>query len=71
MPLRGVRILIVEDDGIIALDLKMVIEGAGCSIVALESTVEEAESRARNEELEMALLDVQVNGTPPSASPTR
>ncbi len=61
--LRGSRVLIVEDDGIIALDLRMVIEGAGCRIVALEFTVEEGARRARDEQLDMALLDVQVNGS--------
>jgi CheY-like chemotaxis protein len=61
--LRGARVLIVEDDGIIALDLRGTLEEAGCVVVALESTVEAAEALARTEDLDLALLDVQINGS--------
>jgi CheY-like chemotaxis protein len=61
--LRGSRVLIVEDDGIIALDLQSTLEEAGCVVVALESRIEAAEALARTEELDLALLDVQINGS--------
>ena len=54
------RILIAEDETIIRLDLKQLLERAGYEIVAEAKDGEEAVSLARAEEPELAILDVKM-----------
>jgi response regulator NasT len=55
-----VRILIAEDETIIRLDLKQLLERAGYEVVAEAKDGEEAVALARSEEPELAILDVKM-----------
>jgi len=58
--LKGVRILVVEDEPFIAFDLMMAIEEAGAVAVGPAATVAEALDFIGNEPPEGAILDVNL-----------
>ncbi len=60
MPTQSLRILIAEDETIIRLDLRELLEGAGFDVVAEARDGEEAVALARSETPELALLDVKM-----------
>ena len=59
LPLQGSRILIVEDDYLIAADLRQVVEEAGGTVLAHVSRQAEAD-RYIDGDLDAALLDVHL-----------
>lgn len=59
-PLQGVRILIVEDDFFIAMELESILTDAGGQVVGLCRTVADALASAATEDLAVALLDFQM-----------
>jgi DNA-binding response OmpR family regulator len=63
-PLRGARILIVEDEAIIALELKYILTEAGACVIGPARTMEAALRLAHNPDLAAAVLDVQVGPEP-------
>lgn len=61
--LDGRRVLIVEDESLVAMLLETILEDMGCVPVGPASTVEEGLAMARDESpLDAALLDVNVAG---------
>jgi len=56
----GARILIAEDETIIRLDLRQLLEGAGFEVCAEARDGEEAVELARSEEPDLAVLDVKM-----------
>ncbi|PSC03422.1 response regulator [Alsobacter soli] len=58
----GLRVLVVEDELLVALALEDILNDMGCEIVGPFSQIEEAESAARSERLDAAILDVNVRG---------
>ena len=60
MPTESLRILIAEDETIIRLDLRELLEGAGFDVVAEARDGEEAVELARTQAPELALLDVKM-----------
>jgi len=58
----GARILIAEDETIIRLDLRQLLEGAGFEVCAEARDGEEAIELARSEEPDLAVLDVKMPG---------
>ncbi|HET9937395.1 MAG TPA: response regulator, partial [Gaiella sp.] len=60
MPTESLRILIAEDETIIRLDLRELLEGAGFDVVAEARDGEEAVELARSQTPELALLDVKM-----------
>lgn len=54
------RVLIVEDDVFIALDLEKVLDDAGCSVVGPAPSVEQALAKIAGSKLDAALLDVNL-----------
>ena len=60
--LAGRRILIVEDEAMISALIEMIVGEAGCSIVGPVATLERALQVIKDGEIEVALLDVRVNG---------
>ena len=56
------RILIVEDEFIIADEIALVVEGLGHSIVGPAGTVEEAASIIAGEPLDFAIIDANLRG---------
>ena len=60
MPTESLRILIAEDETIIRLDLRELLESAGFDVVAEARDGEEAVELARTQAPELALLDVKM-----------
>lgn len=56
----GTRILIVEDDAIIAMTAEDMLEEVGCTTAAVAVTVTEALARAEDTEFDLALLDLNL-----------
>jgi len=59
-PPSGTRVLIVEDDSIIAMTAEDMLEEAGCTTAAIAATVAEALSHAAATEFDIALLDLNL-----------
>ena len=59
---KAQRVLIVEDEIIVALFLEDVLSDMGYTVAGVESRVDEAMARERD--YEMAVLDVHLNGKP-------
>lgn len=62
-PLYGARILVVEDEIWIALDLQAAFLDAGAQVVGPCATLEAALEAARNEALALAVLDIRLGTT--------
>jgi two-component sensor histidine kinase len=60
--IRGSRVLIVEDEALIALSLNEMLRDAGCVSVGPASNVDEALSIIENNIIDMALIDLNLNG---------
>ena len=58
----GLRILIVEDVGMVAMSLKSMLKEIGCVVVGTAARVHEAEEFARHERLDGVLLDLNLGG---------
>lgn len=56
------RILIVEDEFLVAVQLEEDIRSAGCTVVGPYSTLARAVEASRRERFDVALLDVNLNG---------
>lgn len=56
------RILIVEDESVIAQLLEEVLTDQGFNVVAIASTIEQAEALAGTLDLDAALLDINLGG---------
>ena len=61
--LEGRKVLVVEDESLVAMLLETILEDMGCIPVGPVSTVDEGVAKAENEpDLDLALLDVNVAG---------
>lgn len=60
--LRGLRVLIVEDVGIVAIEEKLMLEQLGCTVIGPEPTLDRGLAAAREQELDGALLDINLAG---------
>nr|CAD6437882.1 response regulator [Rhizobium sp. Q54] len=58
--LSGSRVLLVEDEGLIAMHMTDLLEEIGCSVVGPAATVEEALSLLNGADVDAALLDVNL-----------
>jgi len=61
-PLSGLRILVAEDESLIALELEQMLDNFGCQVVGPVSTVKEVVRHAEQGGLDGALLDVNLRG---------
>ena len=61
-PLRGLRILVAEDESLIALDLVQALETAGCEVIGPVNRVQDVLSLAKAQHPDGALLDVNLRG---------
>jgi light-regulated signal transduction histidine kinase (bacteriophytochrome)/CheY-like chemotaxis protein len=62
--LAGVKIFVVEDDGLIATDVADILTSAGATVLGPYSQLGEALSAAIDSDFDVALLDVNLNGRP-------
>lgn len=60
--LVGRRILVVEDEGLIALDIKDLLEGWGCSVIGPVANVAQALELIATNHPDAAVLDVHLGG---------
>ena len=56
-PLSGVRVLVVEDDPLLAMDLEETLVEAGAVVVGVCHTLDEATARADADDFAVAVLD--------------
>jgi len=60
----GKRLLIVEDEFVIALDLQHLIEAAGHQVVGLAANIEDALALIEASPIDGAVLDINLRGQP-------
>jgi two-component system, response regulator PdtaR len=63
-PFSGCRVLIVEDELLIALELKRTLENLGCDVLGPASSIEKALALLETERPDLAFLDEDVKGKP-------
>jgi CheY-like chemotaxis protein len=61
-PGEPIRILLVEDEALIALMLEDMVEGMGCAVTGVAPRVDLGLSMAENGHFDVAILDVNVAG---------
>lgn len=62
MGLEGMRVLLVEDECLVAMAIEDMLSELGCTVAAQASTLPEAMEKARAGGFEVALLDVSLSG---------
>ncbi len=62
--LQGLRILVVEDEALIAMMIEDVLDGCGCEVVGPVARLPAAQQEARLRDLDCAVLDVNLGGRP-------
>lgn len=60
--LKGLRILLVEDEPIIAMTAEDMLDALGCTVVASAATLEEALAAAAAGGFDLGMLDINLNG---------
>lgn len=60
--LQGIRILVVEDEFLLAMDIESAIREAGGEVVGPVVSLEEAVATAEREDLNAAVLDLNLRG---------
>lgn len=60
--MTGLRVLVVEDEWMVAEHIGMLLEDIGCGIVGPAATIEDALVLLKNEHIDGALLDANLNG---------
>ena len=60
-PLSGLRILVVEDNALLAMTVDSILQNAGAEVAGPVGTLSEAEQVAAGEPLSGALLDIKLN----------
>lgn len=61
-PLTGLRILLAEDEGLVALELQEILGDFGCKVIGPLATVDKVLERAQGRDFDGALLDVNLRG---------
>ena len=62
--LQGKRIIIIEDEPLVAMDLESTLTAAGCEVVGSAGTLDRAKLLIADAECDAALLDVNLAGHP-------
>jgi CheY-like chemotaxis protein len=60
--LRGLRVLVVEDEAMVAMLIEDILEDLGCQLVASIASLAAAREAAACEQIDFAVLDVNVAG---------
>ncbi|TPL35597.1 response regulator [Mesorhizobium sp. B2-4-8] len=60
--LAGLRVLVVEDEGSVALLIESMLEELGCHVTASVATLAKALNAARVDSFDFALLDINLDG---------
>ena len=59
-PLKGMKILVAEDQALLALDMMLILSKAGAEVIGPAMSVDRAIELARGEDLSCAVLDVRL-----------
>ena len=62
--LRGMRVLVVEDEALVAMEIEAQLSAEGCRVIGPAGTVERAKALVDGTELDAALLDANLGGQP-------
>ena len=62
--LRGCHVLVVEDEMLVGMELESLLERQGCAVIGPASTVGRALALLDHEQVDAALLDLNLNGEP-------
>lgn len=62
MSVAGLRILLVEDEPIIAMTAEDMLDALGCVVVATAATLDEAVAASAARDFDVAMLDINLNG---------
>jgi PAS domain S-box-containing protein len=62
--LSGVRVLVIEDEPLVAMDIASRLSEAGCEVIGPAGTLEKAKSFIESAELDAALVDANLAGEP-------
>jgi PAS domain S-box-containing protein len=62
--LQGKRILVIEDEPLVAMDMESTLTAAGCKVVGSAATLERAKLLIEESNCDAALLDVNLAGQP-------
>ena len=65
--LQGRRVLVIEDEFLIAMDIQAMLRDIACEVVGPIGDLASALRAARQETLDLALLDVNLGGEPVTA----
>ena len=60
----NLRVLLVEDESLVAMLIEDVLADLNCAVVARASTIAEALSKASTVDFDVAILDVNLDGSP-------
>jgi CheY-like chemotaxis protein len=60
-PLKDLRVLVVEDEYLVAKSLEAVLHALGCQVVGTASTVEDACQLIKDHRVDAALLDINLS----------
>ena len=60
--INGLRVLVVEDEAMIAMLAEDMLEMAGCTLAAIASTLAEGLVAAQRDDFDVAMLDVNLDG---------
>ena len=60
--LSGLRVLVVEDEGVVALLIEDMLEDLGCQVVGSVASLAKAIEAAATETFDLAMLDVNLDG---------
>jgi DNA-binding NtrC family response regulator len=65
--LRGRRVLVIEDEMLVAMEFESLLQRQGCAVLGPASTVDRALALLDHEQPDAALLDLNLNGEPATA----
>ena len=65
--LRGRRVLVIEDEMLVAMEFEGLLQRQGCAVVGPASTVDRALALLDHDQPDAALLDLNLNGEPATA----
>lgn len=60
--LSGKRVLVVEDEALLAMTISDILSDCGCVVVGPALSLDQAQTLASHEPLDAAVLDVNLNG---------
>jgi len=60
--LAGLRVLVIEDESIVAMFLQDTLAEIGCEVIGIASRFDDAVEKAKSLAFDIAILDVNLNG---------